>query len=118
MNKRYRRNVAAVLSVGLLCACTAYWDETEENGVMYHLSRSGKEAFASEYTWDVHGDETEIIIPDEVNGAKVTQLGGYFGTGVPSPFCVLPSESGFRCDALLFPVLRNRFRYSLLFVHS
>lgn len=30
----------------------------------------------------------EIVIPDSFNGRPITTLGGYFGTGVPDPFCV------------------------------
>ncbi|MBR2991132.1 MAG: hypothetical protein IKF51_06700 [Solobacterium sp.] len=94
--KHWKKLVIITAALGLLCACTAYWEDTVQDGVTYHISRSGKEAFAAEYSWDVNSAQTKIIIADTVDGAKVTQIGGFFGTGVPSPFAVLPADSGIR----------------------
>ena len=34
------------------------------------------------------GEERVITIPDEYNGIPITRIGGYFGRGVPEPFCI------------------------------
>ena len=54
------------------------------DNVYYVFNSKNKTCFAAEYQWD--GKSTHIVIQDEVDGYKVTQLGGYCGRGVPTPF--------------------------------
>ncbi len=84
---RLKTWITGAMGVSLLCACTPYQDSGRtEEGLVYHFSRS--DAFVSEYVWDMDITDTSITIPDEVEGKPVTALGGFFGTGVPSPFMI------------------------------
>ncbi len=85
----------ALLSLAL-SACTPFTkgrSETEQN-VTYYVSDLGMRAYARDFFWNGDTEHTDIIIPDKLeNGADVEGLGGYFGTGVPDPFCVtVPKE--------------------------
>ncbi len=86
------RIFGAVLCAALFAGCTGYEGSTEQDGVSFHISGSGKKAFVSECAWDASGDETRIVIPEQIDRAAVTSLGGFFGTGVPAPFCVRGKE--------------------------
>lgn len=50
-----------------------------------------KRAFVGQCVWD-GTDGAELVIPDEVDGCRVTALGGYYGRGVTVPFCVRAPE--------------------------
>ncbi|MBQ1507825.1 MAG: hypothetical protein IIZ47_00230 [Erysipelotrichaceae bacterium] len=82
-----------ILCMILLSACsgsiTGYSGNREkQNGQEYVISDNGKEAFASVYTWDGDENNTRIVIPDEINGATIVEIGGFTGTGVPNLFAV------------------------------
>lgn len=52
-----------------------------QDGVTFYPRADRLYAFAGIYTWDGAGDTVEYVIPDRVNGAKVTSLGGLvYGT--------------------------------------
>lgn len=73
----------------LLCFCGCSMDYSFDNGkivdnVQYYFNSKNKTCFAAEYLWD--GKSTDIVIQDEVDGYKVTELGGYVGRGYPTPF--------------------------------
>lgn len=52
-----------------------------QDGVTFYPRADRLYAFAGIYTWDGAGDMVEYVIPDRVNGAKVTSLGGLvYGT--------------------------------------
>lgn len=75
----------------LLCFCGCSMDYSFDNGkivdnVQYYFNSKNKTCFAAEYLWD--GKSTDIVIQDEVDGYKVTELGGYVGRGYPTPFCI------------------------------
>ena len=79
----------------LFSGCTGYDKNTELDGVTYYINSLGKTAFASEYEWSVSEETEEVIIPEQVEGASVEKLGGFFGIGVPSPFGVTANGAAF-----------------------
>ena len=53
----------------------------ERDGVRYYLRADRLRAFAGVCVWDGEGDTMDYHIPDRVDGAKVTSLGGLiYGT--------------------------------------
>lgn len=50
-------------------------------------------AFLSSYNWEGSEETKNIVIPEEYNGIPITELGGYYGRGVPCAFGVSFSES-------------------------
>lgn len=68
----------------------------------YTLHSFKKVCFADAYYWDGSEDRMLVNVPDECNGYKVTSLGGFAGTGVPSPFGIqIPNtDMGYEEDLL------------------
>ena len=82
---------------GLLCAAAAVvllvfgaWglvslrsypaeNAVEKDHVLFYLRKDGRDAFASAYQWDGTGDVIDYTIPDTVQGARVTAIGGLTG---------------------------------------
>lgn len=50
-----------------------------------------KRAFVGRCVWD-GTDGAEIVIPDAMNGYRITAIGGFYGRGVPTPFYVSAPE--------------------------
>ena len=89
---------------GLLCAAAAVvllvfgaWglvslriypaeNAVEKDHVLFFLRKDGREAFASVYRWDGTGDAIDYTIPDTVQGARVTAIGGFVGTLKKAPY--------------------------------
>ena len=88
---------AAMLVILLVClpGCTGFYGKNDgfSGHLFIRVSDWKTRAFAAEYYWN--GDTSEaaltITIPDEFKGTEVTALGGYIGTGVLSPFRIVPS---------------------------
>ena len=88
---------AAILVLLLIClsGCTGFYGKNDgfSGNLSIRVSDWKTRAFAAEYYWN--GDTSEealtITIPDKFNGTEVTALGGYIGTGVPTPFRIVPS---------------------------
>ena len=87
MKNRLKR-ITALLSVLILGGCTGYDSMVEQNGIRYAVTASGRKAFAADVIWQVSSDPQEITIPDAIDKASVTSLGGFYGTGVPTPFMI------------------------------
>ena len=91
------RTVPAVLALVMLIqsGCTGFSGKRDgfSGNLSIRVSDSGGRAFAAEYYWngDVSEDALIITVPDEFKGTQVTSLGGYIGTGVPTPFRIVPS---------------------------
>lgn len=62
-----------------------------DNGT-FDIGYSRKSAFISNYEWDDNQDHMKVVLPNEFKGVPVTQLGGYFGRGVPAPFNIILNE--------------------------
>ena len=80
----------ALLLCVVLAGCSMDYSTdryVEENGIVFYTSSRSKVCFASgSFTWDGDPDHMEIVIPDTVDGYRVTALGGYLGKGLPDPF--------------------------------
>ena len=61
----------------------------ERDHVRFYLRRDGRDAFASTYQWDGTGDAIDYTIPDMVQGARVTAIGGLAGGLKKMPCCGL-----------------------------
>ncbi len=84
---------AFLLAVLLLGGCTGSitgytGKEAVQGQVRYAISDRGKKAFASACAWDLDPAHTSFDIAGEIEGSPVIALGGYTGTGVPSPFVI------------------------------
>lgn len=87
-----RKKYFAIFSVFCLltAGCTGYSSETvTENGITCYLSKDGRRAFASQAELDLSASAHAIVIPETVANAKVEQIGGFFGNGVPAPFDIV-----------------------------
>lgn len=83
---------AAVLLLALvwLMAGRDYHESAmvERDGVRYYLRADRLRAFAGVCVWDGEGDTVDYHIPDRVDGAKVTSLGGLiYGTAFKKLSC-------------------------------
>ncbi len=83
--------IIAVLVCGVFAGCDAsvFYNETAVvDGLTIEISRKANNCFAGCYTCDGYEENMEITIPDSYDGVPLTQLGGYVGSGAPSPFCI------------------------------
>ncbi len=91
--------LAAALAASLLLlggcsgSITGYVGREANVGrVHYQINERGKSAFAEVYAWDLDPAHHSVEIADTVESARVQQLGGYTGTGVPAPFRIEPEQ--------------------------
>lgn len=95
--KRFAKILTSLLAFSLifcslftLSACTtytSYWEE--DGGILFGYSEYKNEAFIGDYFWRGHlGEDMDIVLPNTYKDAPVTALGGYHGTGVPTPFAI------------------------------
>ena len=103
--------LSLLLGAGLLTVCwrgTEYHreDTERENGVTLYVRRDRQAAFAGNLTWDGQSDTVDYVIPDRVDGAPVTALGGLlYGTAFKKLRCsteqtissVTPNSDSTRC---------------------
>lgn len=81
--------IVIILSLFKGCSQTYKYAESEDGKMGFGVSKPAKDAFCMYCRWD--GGEMKIVIPDEINGYKVTSLGGYTGRGVPHNFDIIIS---------------------------
>jgi len=93
------RKITSILLIAFmiiaLSACShayEYANGKTVDGVYYVFNKYNKTCFAASYTWDEDINNTAIVIQDEVDGYKVTELGGFCGKGMPTPFCITVSR--------------------------
>lgn len=84
------------LAIFSLSSCSLAYsiDDLDE----YVIGYSKKNDFIEYVTYNL--DTTEIHLPSEYKGVKVEELGGYYGRGVPTPFCLyyIGITNGFTTD--------------------
>ena len=81
---------AALCGCGLWDACVFYSGGEISDG-FYCCSNTlpfMQRAFVSVYQWDGTEEGQTILVPDTFHGKRITKLGGYEGSGAPSPFFV------------------------------
>ena len=124
--KKWNGYLMAILLILLICfvaasltncasdfseACIWYDERMVDGNQTYTLHSFKKVCFADAYYWDGSESGMVVNVPDECRGYKVTSLGGFAGTGVPSPFSVQVSnidmvyhESALPEDAVINPL--------------
>ena len=72
------------------CGCSLLYDYESYAVGSFDVGYSSalNNAFLGAYNWDGTEENMNIVIPESYNGIKITELGGYFGRGVPSPFTI------------------------------
>lgn len=85
-------SVLCVLISFLLTGCTTF-EFDNEGELDFGYSQIRNQAYVAKYDWDGTEEGMHFTIPDTYNGYAVTSLGGYYGSGVPTPFGVLFPES-------------------------
>ncbi len=71
------------------CDASIFYNESAVvNGLRIEISREANKCFAGCYTCNDYEENMEITIPDSYDGIPLTQLGGYVGSGAPSPFWI------------------------------
>jgi len=84
-----------MLSACGLSESSLFYSETTSDGWDIGYNKLSGNSFLGSYTWDGNYENMTFTLPDTYKNSPVTQLGGYYGSGVPTPFCVyLPSEYG------------------------
>lgn len=79
-----------ILIATSLRSCSLCYDKsiTSHNPPIY-CNKISRCSFVGAYEWDGREDTKTISIPNEWDEIPVTQIGGYYGTGVPTPFCII-----------------------------
>lgn len=87
---------AALMALALLaslCSCGIFraailYDHIPDaiDGFDVGYNKTFGHAFLGKYSWDGTEEGMDIVLPETYNGAKVTELGGYYGRGVPTAF--------------------------------
>lgn len=87
----------------LLCGCSSWYGEyiVIQDNITYYQSSVQKKCFVSTYKWDGTESTMTVDIPNEVDGYRVTQLGGYIGRGVPMSFYIDFSDLNYESSSSL-----------------
>ena len=88
--KRLLFAVLAILACVSVVGCSRLYDYQVDALDHFDIGYSEKlqRAFVASYHWDGADETKRIVIPDEYNGMRITELGGYYGLGVPCYFGV------------------------------
>ena len=83
-----------VTIISSFCGCSLLYDYESYAVGLFDVGYSSalNNAFLGTYNWDGTEENMNVVIPESYNGIKITELGGYFGRGVPSPFTISPTE--------------------------
>ena len=68
--------------------CLLYSALQEKDGFIIAINETANCCFVGGYKCTEYTEDFEIIIPDNYNGIPIKRIGGYFGTGVPTPFSI------------------------------
>ncbi len=87
MAKRITGWIGLLLCV-FLCSCTTYNDSADVNGVYVGYSKLFQNYFIGGVSYE-KGEDPRIVLPSVYEGHTINELGGYIGTGVPTPFSIV-----------------------------
>ena len=65
-----------------------YSDSSEKNGFHIAINKTANCCFVGSYNCIEYTDNLEITIPDDYEGIPIKRIGGYYGTGLPTPFMI------------------------------
>jgi hypothetical protein len=66
-----------------------FWTEVAEyDGFHIGVNNTADCCFVGVYEASAYADRYEITVPDSYNGMPITRVGGYIGSGAPSPFFI------------------------------
>lgn len=88
-------SIFAVVVLFLLNGCSLFYHLVEfpDEKLDVGINKYKGECFAAHYYWDGDTSNMTVVLKEEYNGYTLTELGGYFGRGVPSPFeIIMPDE--------------------------
>lgn len=63
-------------------------EDLTDGNMCYTTHNIFRTCFASVYAWTSDSGDDVLIIPDVIDGYRVTSLGGYVGSGAPCPFLI------------------------------
>ncbi len=89
MFKNLRLIFLSLIFVLLVSSCSLNYDITDYGNIEIGYSDFENNAFVACIYFDINNDDPNIVIEDNYKGIPITELGGYFGRGVPCPFYVL-----------------------------
>lgn len=72
--------------------CLSYDETVQYDNFTIAINDSGNCCFVGCYTVEKYIDNMEITIPDYYEDIPIERIGGYYGTGVPTPFYIDTSE--------------------------
>ena len=70
---------AVCLCVSFLCGCALFYDGVDYGKFYVGYSKYERNAFVGMCEWNGNLDEMIFDIPDEYEGMKITEIGGYIG---------------------------------------
>lgn len=65
-----------------------YSDHADVDGFSISINKTANCCFVGSYACTEYTENFEITIPDDYNGMPIKRIGGYSGSGVPSPFYI------------------------------
>lgn len=86
MKKLYA--IGLLVMVSFLSACTSFEHVITETSFNYGYSNFFDEAYVGEYRWDGTEEGMHLSVPDTYETYPITSLGGFYGSGVSTPFCI------------------------------
>ena len=111
MKRMIKRIILIILIVILLFLCSSFLTQCSmmygnkvfsSDNLNYHAHNIFNSCFAGCYTWPLNENNAVLDIPDTCEGYRVIALGGYIGSGSPSPFAVnLPNEVSIHSEGTL-----------------
>ncbi len=65
-----------------------YSDSAQVDGFYVGINRTSRCCFVGSYNCTEYAENLEITIPDDYEGIPIKRIGGYYGSGVPTPFLI------------------------------
>lgn len=114
--------ILAVICFAFMCILAvvfASWKETKVNNLNIYYSKLSKDCTAGLYEWDGNTENKIIIIPDEFEGIKISNLGGPSSGSAPALFYIGMPENVKTGDEYNFTIkLGKNIKYAHNFLYS